>query len=433
MKTIFRVSVFGLMTAAFMAVSAVSTFAQNPCDDSYETQQAIYQKFRDGRKEPRAIEKAKVGITSGEEFVSKYGTCEPAKAVVDFINKNLPELKEWVKLQELYTRFNTSIKDVKNVNVDEAYASGKEIMSLKPELAFDIQIVLASVGFDNSIKTPPVDKFNAEAISYAKKAISDIEAGKTSSNYGALTHSFAIKNGQTVDQAKSKQNALGWLNYMIGTIMYYNQKATKDAVPYYYKATKFESPTKKKPDVYRAVGAWYLEEILKMNQQREEKIKANEGKDNEETVAMLALIKGYADRAIDAYARAYSISPTSETVSRKAIYEKLQSLYEIRFGNKNGIDAYVSTVASKPMPDPTTTVEPIKEDVPATTTTTTTSSTTTNPSTTPATTTTKPVTTTNPSTTKPTTDTTKPVTDTTKPTTGKTSKTKTTTKKKGTR
>lgn len=438
MKTIFRVSVFGLVTAAFMAVSAVSTFAQNPCDDPYETKQASYGTFREGRKEPRSIPKAETGIKAGDEFLTKYGSCEADKQVADFVKDKLPELKEWVKLQKLYAAFDGSISDIKNVNADVAYSSGKEILSLRPALAFDMQIALASVGYDSSIKNPPVDKYNAEAISFAKKAIADIQGGKTSESWGFLSQSFVIKDAQgKVDQAKSKQNTLGWLNYMVGSIVYYNQKMPKDAVPFFYQATKFESPTKKKPDVYRAIGAWYLEEILKMDKKRTDIITANENKDNEESLAMFKLIKGYADRAIDAYARASSLAASeTDAAYKKGLDDKLQALYKIRFDNTNGIDMYVKSVMNKPMPDPATPVEPVKEE--------TTSSPTTTPNTTPVTTTTtKPMTdtTTKPTTdttTKPSTDMTKPSTNvkptTTKPSTGKTTtKPKTVTKKKSTR
>jgi hypothetical protein len=443
MKTIFRVSVFGLVAAAFMAVSALSTFAQNPCDDTLEVKQVNYTIFRDGRKEPRTVDKANKGVKAGEDFLAKYGTCEADKAVIDFIKEKLPELKDWAKMQGLYTRFNSSIADIKNVNADEAYSSGKEIMSLKPDLAFDIQIVLAQIGYDNSIKTPPVDKYNNEAISFAKKAISDIEGGKTSNGYGAKVYSLAVLDAQKKpDVAKSKQNALGWMKFIIGSIMYYNQQMKKEAVPYFYELSKIDSSFKTKPGIYQAIGAWYLDELLKIDKDRLAKIAANENKDNEETLAMLALEKGYADRGIDAYARASKLAATStDAAYKKGLNDKLQALYKIRFDNTTGIDTYVSTVMSKPMPDPSTPVEPIKEETPATTTTT--SSTTTTPSTTPANTTTKPTTTPTNTTTKPTDTTTKPATDTTKPTTTvkpatttkpSTSKTtKTTTKKKGVR
>lgn len=429
MKTIFRLSVFSLVIAAFTAVSAVSAFAQNPCEDAYEVKNPLYEDFRKNnantQKSPRTMEKAKLAIQKGEEFVSKYGTCEADKAVVDFIKGKLPELKAYVGDKEMFDRFNNSIADIKTVNADVAFESGKQIMSAKPDLAFDVAIVLAQVGFDNSIKTPPVDRYNGEAINFAKRAIKDIEGGKTSEGYGAKVYSLAILDAnRKVDAAKSKQNALGWLNYIVASIMYYNQQQKKEAVPYFYQTTKFESPFKNKPDVYQAIGAWYLEELVKMDTKRLEIVKANADKDNEESLAIWALEKGYADRAIDAYARAHKLAKadtTSKPEYTKGLYEKLQGLYKLRFDKTDGMDAYIATVVNQPMPDPATTVAPVVEETkPATTTT--------GATTTP--TTTKPTVDT---TTKPATTTTKPATDaTTKPTSTTTTKT-TTTKKKGTR
>lgn len=445
MKNIFRVAGFGLVAAAFMAVSATSTFAQNPCDDALEVKQVNYTIFRDGRKETASktpsIPKAKAGIKGGEDWLAKYGACPDDKAVADFITAKLPELRAWVERKEMYDAFNNAVKDPATVNPGVAFSSGKQIIGKDPDSSLDVAIVLATIGYDNAVKNPPVNTYDNDAITFAKSAIQQIEGGKTSNSYGAYKYSFIIKDAKgNVDPVKSKENALAYMNYTIATIMYYGQKNQKDALAYFYKASQSTADTKNKPGVYQAIGAWYLDELLKINKEREAKIAANENKDNDETLAMLGLVKGYADRAIDAYARASKLAESgTDAAYKKSLNDKLQALYKIRFDKTDGIAAYVSTVMSKPMPNPATPVEPIKEDTPATTPTTTSSTTTTNPSTT---STTKPATTPTNTTTKPTDSTTKPATDTTKPTTtvkpttttkpstSKTS-TKTTTKKKG--
>lgn len=430
----------GLVITAFSAVSAFAqTTTPNPCED-YDAKTASYEKFRAGFKaSPRTLEKAKSAIAAGDDFLSKYGTCEGDKPVIDYITKNLPELKEYVKLQELYVRFDASIADPKNVNADQAYSSGKEIMALKPDLSLDVAIVLASIAFDSSIKNPPVDKYNADGITYAKKAIKDIESGKTSKCYGAKAYCLAqLDAKKAIDPVKSKQNALGSLNYIIASITYYNQKMKKDAVPYFYQTTKFESTFKKDPELYRAIGAWYLEELLEIDKKRLAAITANGEKDNAETLAMFALEKGYADRGIDAYARAHALakaSPTAKPDYVKALYEKIQALYKLRFDKETGIDAYVATVVNQPMPDPTTAVTPVVDATPTGTTTGTATPGTTTPNTTKPAADTPP---TKPATTKPAADTpTKPAATTKPPTSSKSKtvvKSKTaTTKKKGTR
>ncbi len=86
---------------------------------------------------------------------------------------------------------------------------------------------------------------------------------------------------------------------------------------------------------------------------------------------MVGMQKGYADRAIDAYARAYSLSKadTKNKVYSDGLYAKLKQLYAFRYdGKNNDVDGFVATVMNKPMLDPTAEVVPVKvEAAPATT------------------------------------------------------------------
>ena len=417
MKTIFRVAAFGLVTAAFLAVSAVSSFAQDPCADTFEVKTAKYEIFKKGRtntdKAPRTLELAKPAITAGEEFISKYGKCEDSVKVAEFITKNLPEIKEWVKRAELIARFDDSIADPKNIKADQAFSSGKELIALIPTTNFDVSIVLAMIGFDNSIKNPPVDTYNNETINYAKIAIKEAESGKTSTYYGAKSKILVINTGNVVDPGKSKNNVLARMNYIIGSIMYYNQKKEKDALSYFYKAAQIESDVKTRPDIYQAIGGWYLKELVGVDKERLAAIVANNNQDNEQSLALLAMEKGLAERAINALSKAHKFASAE---FKTGIYGKLQELYKVRFDEKKeGLDAYIATASNQPLADPATPVTPIVEAPPTTTssttntpTTTPTTNPTTKPSTTPTTTpvTTKPTTTTTPVTTKPTTTTT---------------------------
>jgi outer membrane biosynthesis protein TonB len=126
--------------------------------------------------------------------------------------------------------------------------------------------------------------------------------------------------------------------------------------------------------------------------------------------------KGYAERAINAYARAYKIAKGDP--KKKDLVEPLattlKQLYAFRYTGKtlDNVDTYVATVTSNTLVDPTTTVTPVKEEVPTTPATTTPGTTTPANTTAPATTATpKPAATTTP---KPATTTpTKPVSSTT--------------------
>lgn len=414
MKTIFRIATLALMIAAFGAVAAFAQDAAATC--TFEMQQKLYGDFRTKTKSS-VIAEIEAGIKAGEEFLAKCATPDQ-QAVVDYLKKNVPLQIERVEKMKLYERFNTSVK---TGNVDEAYTSGKLINTKDPDSAFDVAIVLALMGFDNSVKNPPIDKYNNEAIGFAKRVLSEVNS-KTSTSYGALNQSLIIKTNNAVDHAKSKNNVNARMNYIIGSIMYFNQKQEKEALPFFYKATQIDSDVKKRPDIYQAIGSWYLKEIVRLDKERLEKIKAAGDKDTDETLAILAMEKGLAERGMNAFGKAHMLADPKQADYVKFLKEKLQGLYEVRFGKQDGFDAYVNTVSAQPLVDPMTPVTPIVE-APTTTTTTTSSTTTptTNPTTKPVNspTNTKPTTTpvSTPTTTKPSTTTPVKPTSTTKPTT----------------
>lgn len=410
MKNIFRVIGFALAVVAF---SAISGLAQSPCDDPFETKQAEYQKFRDNIKPPFVLEKLKAAETGGTNFVTRYKDCEDMKPFVDFINGKMPAVKDTIFKLEVIDPFNNAVK-TKDWNT--AFIKGKkyiEVKSAEPS-SLDVALVLATIGYDRAVEK--TDTFNNDTLTLAKLAMDKMKAGMVSTKYGLFT----------TYEYKTKENALGWMNYIIGYITYARQDKKKEALPFLY-ATAMSGAAEPKgyPELYTALGDYYRAEALKIDKDRLAKFEANEKKDNDETLAMWALEKGYLDRTLDAYARAYKLaSANAKTPAaieyKNKIYTLLKDIYQFRFDKTDGLDAYLATLVNKPLPDPTMEVKPVKEETPATTTTTssTTNTTTTNTTTTKpnstTNTTTKPTnTTTNPSTT------TKPTTNTTKPNTSK--------------
>jgi len=380
MKTILRILTLGIFMTALTAVSGISVFAQDVCAE-VEAKQALYKKFTDNYG--GTIDQRKSAIESGKQYVSKYGACADDKDIVSYLNTNIPTMEKTIADEEgkakkgaLYTRFDTSIEAVKTngIKTADVFSSGKEILASEPEF-LDVILVLASAGFDQAVANPPVDTYNNDTITYSKMAIEKIEANKPSRTGDYGVKQFAYKAKEYPD---AKSNALGMMNYNIGYIMYYRQNKKKEALPFLYKSTQYNSFSKNNPDVYRTIGAWYLEEAIRMDGERDAKVKAAGNKDTEETLALLGVQKGYADRAIDAYARAYKLAKANTKAENKAytdsLYTKLKELYAFRYNGKtDGIDAFVATVSSKPMPDPTSEVTPVKEEVPATTTNTTSS------------------------------------------------------------
>ena len=390
MNKLFKTLALGLMLMVFAVTSATMTFAQ----DQTAEKQALYKKYTDNFEKPDKASK-QIALDAAKEYIAKYNT-EVDKPQVDYFKEAIPVLEKSIKdidiaaeknrIKEqqtaLYNRFNTAVE---GKNLSETFAAGKQITASEPEF-LDVHIVLATMGYDESIKKN--NTYNNDAIEAAKKAIQLIESGKTSNTYGAYSYAYKTKEFSTPEQAKN--NALGWLNFSIGSILYFNQDKKKEALPYFYKATQIESGVKKVPAPYRTIGDYFTAEVARIDKERTAKIAANNNEDNEETLALLALEKAYADRAMDAYARAYKIASNTpgETKEYKdALYTLLKNLYNFRYNNTTGLDAYVAGVMNKPMPNPTTEVTPVVEQT--TTTTTTTSTTTpTTPSTKPSTTTT---------------------------------------------
>jgi hypothetical protein len=101
-----------------------------------------------------------------------------------------------------------------------------------PEEFRAAELVLGSIGLDETAKTPRVTKWNDDTLKYAKMAIADLESGKKFTTYELP--GFVFKN---------KDDALGWMNYTVGYITAMDKGNKKDAVTYLYKASQAASDT----------------------------------------------------------------------------------------------------------------------------------------------------------------------------------------------
>lgn len=366
MKNIFRALALAIFMTAFGAVAVTPTFAQT---DELAENVALYKKYTDNYAGP-GLDKLKVAIEAGKQYVEKYGSNADYAAQVDFLKKDLPRIEKVVANAEakqaqgaLATRFDTVVRAN---NVGEAFSTGKQILAGKPDFV-DVYLVLASVGFDQATLPTPVDTYNTDTVNFAKTAIQQIEAGKpsTTGDWGAVTSAF--RNDKFPD---GKSNALGSMNYYIGYILYNRQNQKKEAMPYLYKSLQYNSAAKNNPLVYQTIGAYYFDEAKRLGEESANKFKAASNTETDESKAAFALAKGNADRAIDAYARAYKVAgsnPASKKEYKDGLYRVIQDLYKFRYEGKiDGIDAYIASVMSKPMPDPTTAVTPVVEAAPAT-------------------------------------------------------------------
>lgn len=345
MKTILKFLMPALLMFAFVSASAPFVSAQN------DEQTALYEKFTANYRGPE-IEKIKTAIAAGDEYVKKFGSDANNKEITDFINGALPKLKTFVQNREQLTTFDTSFR-AKNWN--EVFSSGKQIVAVNPD-QLDVMLVLASIGFDQAAANPAVDTYNADTIAMAKMALQKINEGKASpsGNFGAFEYQY--KNTLYSD---GKNNAIGWMNYTIGYIMFNRMNQKKDALPYLFKAAQANSATKGFPEVYRLIATWYRDEFNRIVEDRKAKIDANNGQETDETKASLALQYAYAERAIDAYYRAYKVADPKNTAFRNALLNTAKEFYKVRFNKDEGFDAFVAGSTAKPLADPTVAVTPV--------------------------------------------------------------------------
>jgi hypothetical protein len=386
MKTIFRYTNIGLLMAVIIALGAVAGFAQDNCADA-DGQTKLGDEIR-ALFPLKDMPSRKSTIEKGKQFLEKYGACESAKDLSEYLKGAIP------KLEATYTQLDTAAKEKALIdrfnaglnakNWDEVYSAGNEILTKHPDKFRDVELALGSIGYDESFKNN--FKYNEQTLRYAKMAIADLESGKTfSASYG-VPKDFVYK---------SKDNALGWMNLTIGYILQKAQKNLKDAQPHLFKATQLNSDTNKNPIPYEMIGDYYFVELNKITEDIQ-KMAADQKPDDTEEVAKakvaaikakVALSNGTSERAMDAFARAYTLA--SSTVAAKPYKDKMKKnvadAYKLRFNKTEGVDAWIASAVAKPLVNPTTPVTPISDPepvAPVTTTTSTTPTSTTPPATT---------------------------------------------------
>lgn len=363
----FKVLVMMIMLAVLAVGSVVPSFAQ---DDPQKVKEALYAKYNDNY-DSNDVEKRKIAVQAGKEYIQKFGE-NADDPLVPYFKENIPVLEEAIK-KEVEDKKIKEENDKKSAQQNErlkafsdsiiakswaqTFSGGKEVLTNNPKY-LDVYIILASIGFDRAVAKD--NTYNAEAMEYAKKAIQLINSGESSEtkNYGSSFGKDGFYQYKTKDFQDGKENALGWLNFNIGYIMFYNQNKKKEALPYLYEATKHLSLPQKSPDVYRMIGEYYFDEVKRLEIERQGILKTLENIDNEKTLELYALERGYADRGADAYARAYNLQ--TEAAKKESLLKTFKQLYKFRNNDKEeGADAYLAAIKSKQMPDPGKPVEPI--------------------------------------------------------------------------
>lgn len=363
------------MFVAIIALGAVAGFGQNPCEDA-DGQAALDKKFRDNYPAAKPIADRKAALEAGKQFLEKYGSCEPTKEFSDYLKGYLPKLEASIKKKEhddevaaIRDRF---LAGIKSKTWDDVYATGKQLLAENADDYRAVELVLGSIGLDETAKSPRVTKWNDDTLRFAKQSIADLDGGKKFSQFGIAPFIY-----------KDKGDALGWMNFTVGFILAADKGNKKDGAVYLYRAAQATSDTKSNSVVYEWIGAFYFDDAKRLI--GEVKAEAAKQKDMESKAsatdtpevkqqkldalkvqadvvkAKVGILNGTVERALDAYSRAYSFAPNTPAgkTYQANIKTTLSQLYNVRFEKTDGLDAYIAAVPAKPLPDPASTITPV--------------------------------------------------------------------------
>jgi hypothetical protein len=372
MKTFYKTLLLGVFFAGSAFVAPA--FAQDVCTD-FTANQALYAKYTENRN--GTLEQKETALKAGKEYLDKYKDCKDFEPQITWLKRNMEKLGPAVEaeknaLKEIQAAKERAAKFDKAVREDngaEIFATGEDILKAQPEY-LDLMIVLAMAGLDQTAGKK-INTFNGKTIEYAKQVIKKLDEGDPSESkkYGVLGY-----------ERNTKENTLGWMNYVIGYVQYYGQKQTESGLEYLYKSTQLNSDTKDRDFIYAIVGDNYRDKAVALNDEIA-KIIADKKKETFDSLSKLAMSKGYVERAMDAYARAYDVrksnlqkekDPVVKAKIQKSLdelFDTLKALYKFRFETIESpipdtelplkLNSHIASVTKTPFLSPAAAVVPV--------------------------------------------------------------------------
>jgi tetratricopeptide (TPR) repeat protein len=318
-------------------------------------------------------------LTTGKEYLEKYGSCEAFKEQVDFvkphvarIEKDLPRAKEGALLKPHFDKFDGGMK---SGNADDVLSAGKEILNVRKE---DMNIAFAMALIAREKSTPENKfKYADEGIRLSNLVATRLKGGwEFDRKYVEGPKKGSPYVGVGNYNRDNRDAAVNELLFNAAFLSFYGKKDYKTALPAYYELS--QSPlSKDDPRIYGAIGEYYVaeggpigEEIAKLiDEQKKATDEAVKTELDTKIKGRIAMFNGYLERAIDAFGRAHSVAKPGPY--KDGLYKQLGVLYKRRTDKDTGMDAFVSGMLAKPFPNPTSPVTPVADPEPTTTTTTT--------------------------------------------------------------
>jgi hypothetical protein len=260
-------------------------------------------------------------------------------------------LKKWIAAYDKEARrgrFQPLLYNEKKYT--EALALGKEILAEEPE---NLR-VLIDMGWGSYLAAVALknESLNADAVSYAKKAIQLLEANKAPESWLPF---------------KSKEETLAYLYNVIGRQAV--KSSPTEALNALIKSVQLETDLKKDPLSYYFIGFSY-ENGPYATLSADYKAKFAGKDETPESKLALENINQVIDRMVDAYARAVALAGTDAkyATNKKDWLEALSTWYKFRHNSSDaGLNEMIASVLSKPLPPLPTPITTLPAAAPATT------------------------------------------------------------------
>jgi tetratricopeptide (TPR) repeat protein len=311
-----RLGLAVLLALSVLALGPRQMVLAHETDDPVKIE--IYKRFVDNRENRPAV-----AYQAARDYLMKYN--KDKDQYTDYLSK-------WVMFYERDERKRTLPNLINEKKFAEAYKTGEKILADEPNY-LRAQIDLGYAGY--LAASAKNDTFNTTALEYARKAISEIEAGKAPADWAPF---------------KGKDDTLAYLNYAVGFL---TLKTNPDnAITALLKAAGYDSDIKKTPSTYYFLAAAYESGPYKTMSASYQTDFANKP-ETPASKAALEKLNVVMDRIIDAYARAIASAGTDPKTeqSRKEWLTQMTTYYKFRHeGSDVGMAEFIAAALQKPLP-----------------------------------------------------------------------------------
>jgi len=278
----------------------------------------IYKKFYENRDNNKPV-----AYQAARDYLAKY--TKDKDQYVDYLQK-------WILFYERDDRKKQLPGLINEKKFAEAYSVGAKILADEPDY-LRAQIDLGYAGY--LAASSKNETFNADALGYARKAISALEAGKSPTEWAPF---------------KGKDDTLAYLYYAVG---YLTLKTTPEtAIDALIKAAQYDSDIKKTASTYYFLAVAYESGPYKTQSTAFQTAYGNKP-ETPESKAALEKVNVLIDRMIDSYARAIATAGTDPKTEaqRKEWLDHMTGYYKFRHdGSDAGLTEYISASLSRPLP-----------------------------------------------------------------------------------